>query len=146
MTPADRRPRRFQKIPEDSRCSGFPPCVSFVIVLFIFRIASCHHAIMSLISHLNLNKSCGSSIHLNRGKCDFSLKHILPIFRELYYKIFHLFGINPTHLHNFPHAFSTSSFTVKTLPSFPFNFIEVPPKFEHFWTLPKPCPNSSHLN
>ena len=63
----DRRPRRFQKLPEDSRCSGLPVC-SFVVVLFIFAL---HHVIIPsclFILHLNLNKSCGPSVHLNRGK------------------------------------------------------------------------------
>ena len=73
VTPEDRRPRRFQKIPD---VPGFP-CVSFVLVLFIFAL---HHVIMPschiYFLHLNLNKLCGPSVHLNRGKDVFSLKHI----------------------------------------------------------------------
>ena len=42
----DRRPRRFQKLPEASRCSGLSVCPFCACVLF-FCIASCHHAFMS---------------------------------------------------------------------------------------------------
>ena len=61
----DRRPRRFQKIPDVPGC----PCVLLCLYYLFFCIASCHHAIMSyLFLHLNLNNSCGPSVHLNRGK------------------------------------------------------------------------------
>ena len=74
----DARRPTSQKIPEDSRCSGSPVCFICPCVIY-FCIASCHHAIMSYLSlHLNLNKSCGPSVHLIEGSV-FSLKHILPI-------------------------------------------------------------------
>ena len=44
----DARRPTSQKIPEDSRCSGFSRVFYFVCVIY-FRFASCHHAIMSYL-------------------------------------------------------------------------------------------------
>ena len=60
-------------VPEDSRCSGFSR-VFLLCLCYLFLhciMSSCHHVIFIL--HLNLNKLCGPSVHLNRGKDDFSL-------------------------------------------------------------------------
>ena len=88
----DARRPTSQKIPEDSRCSGLPVC-SFVLVLFIFAL---HHVIMPschfFILHLNLNKSCGPSVHLNRGKVT-SLYNISSQYLGSYIINIPLFGI-----------------------------------------------------
>ena len=75
----DRRPRRFQKIPDVPGC----PCVQLCL-LYLFCVASYHHAIMSyFILHLNLNKLCGPSVHLNRGKVTSLYNIYSQYFREL---------------------------------------------------------------
>ena len=68
----DARRPTSQKIPEDSRCSGFPLCFFCACVIYF----ALHHVIRPschFLLHLNLNKLCGPSVHLNRGKDDFSL-------------------------------------------------------------------------
>ena len=127
MTPEDRRPRRFQKIPDVPGCPCVLLCLRYLLLHCIM--SSCHHVIFIL--HLNLNKSCGPSVHLNRGKCDFFLKHILPIFRELYYKYSICLELTQ-HTCIYSPCLFNSSFTVKTLPIFLFPFIEVPPKTSTF--------------
>ena len=70
------RPRpTSQKIPEASRRFRMFRVARVVLCACViyFCIASCHHAIMSFIFSSQLNKLCGPTVHLNRGKDDFSL-------------------------------------------------------------------------
>ena len=105
----DARRPTSQKIPEIPDVPGSPVCFFCACVIY-FCIASCHHAIMSyLFLHLNLNKLCGPSVHLNRGKVT-SLYNISSKYYGAILIIIPFVGINITHLHFSP-CLSTSSFT-----------------------------------
>ena len=135
MTPETDVPedsRSFPKVPDVPGC----PCVLCACVLLFLHciMSSCHHVIFYFL-HLNLNKPCGPSVHLNRGKIVFSLKHIkVSHYLGSYIKNIPLFGITVTHLYIFPHVFSLRVSSSKTLPVIPFRCSEVLPKtLQHFY-------------
>ena len=120
-----------------SRVSGFRRviCLVHCIHLCIMCIASCHHAIMSLIFATHINKPYGSLVHLNRGNSHgVSLYNISSQYLGSYIKPFHWIGITHKRTWNLiPCLFYLISWS-PTLSIIISPFTEAPPKFSIFWT------------